>query len=242
MTGWRLEVHDTLTSTSDLLGERAAAGAADGLAILAHVQTRGRGRAGRAWSSPDGNLALSVLLRPREPAARAGEWPLLAGVALADALRPLLPSAVGLALKWPNDVLLDGRKLAGVLIETTLDTAGRVETMLLGIGVNLAVAPALPDRPTAALSEFLSPPAPQEAAALILDAIWRRRAQRAAEGWAPIRGAWLAYAHPLGTALRADGRTGRFAGLDHDGALLLDVGGAVQRIAAGDVWLTGGSA
>jgi BirA family biotin operon repressor/biotin-[acetyl-CoA-carboxylase] ligase len=92
------------------------------------------------------------------------------------------------------------------------------------------------------LSEFLSPPAPQEAAALILDAIWRRRAQRAADGWAPIRAAWLAYAHPLGTALRADGRTGHFAGLDHDGALLLDVGGAVQRIAAGDVWLTGGSA
>jgi BirA family biotin operon repressor/biotin-[acetyl-CoA-carboxylase] ligase len=94
------------------------------------------------------------------------------------------------------------------------------------------------------LSEFVAPPTPEAGAALILDAVWRRRAQRAADGWAPIRAAWLEYAHPLGTALSAGGLAGRFAGLDHDGALLLDVGGDVQRIAAGDVWLaaSGGAA
>jgi BirA family biotin operon repressor/biotin-[acetyl-CoA-carboxylase] ligase len=234
--GWRLEVHDTLPSTSDVVAARAAAGEPEGLAVLAHAQTKGRGRAGRVWQSPAGNLAVSILLRPREPARQAGEWPLLVGLAIADALAPLLPAAVAPSLKWPNDVRLDGRKVAGVLIETTLDAAGNVEAMVVGIGVNLAAAPALPDRPTAALAEWATPPGPAAAAELILAAIAQRRTQRSVEGFAPIRAAWLARAHPIGTALQAAGRVGQFAGLAEDGALLLQADGATHRITAGDVW------
>jgi BirA family biotin operon repressor/biotin-[acetyl-CoA-carboxylase] ligase len=234
--GWRLEVHETLPSTSDLVAARPASGEAEGLAVLAHAQTQGRGRAGRVWQSPAGNLAVSVLLRPREPARRAGEWPLLVGLAIADALAPLLPDTVSLALKWPNDVLLNGRKLAGVLIESTLDATGHVEAMVVGIGVNLTAAPALPDRPTAALGDWAAPSSPEAAAERILAAIAQRRAQRAAEGFAPIRAAWLARAHPIGTALQAAGVVGRFAGLAEDGALLLQAGEVTHRITAGDVW------
>ena len=237
--GWTLEVHEAVTSTSDVLAARAAAGAPDGLAVLARRQTQGRGRAGRAWESPDGNLALSVLLRPMEPASRAGEWPLLTGVALADVIQSLLPDPAALSLKWPNDVLVDGAKLAGVLIETTLDAAGMVATMVVGVGVNLAAAPRLPDRATACLGHHVAaPPAPEAFAALLLDALWRRRAERARDGFAPIRAAWLAAAHPIGTGLTVAGTFGHFAGLADDGALLLETANCLRRIASGDVWLT----
>ena len=240
----RLEVHDSLPSTIDRLAALASEGAADGTAVLALTQTKGRGSRGRKWSSPQGNLALSVLLRPDEPAATAGEWPLLAAVALSDVLTPTLPDAGQLTLKWPNDVLLCGRKLAGILIEAATED-GWLRVLSLGIGVNLRTAPDLADRPTAALAEVATPPSPEALARDLLDALWRRRDERARNGFAPIRAAWLARAHPIGTRLAVqfagERLDGVFAGLTEAGLLQLRTPEGMRTLSAGEVLLGDGA-
>ena len=115
---FRLECHEVLESTSTLLKQRAEAGAAEGLAIQALRQSAGRGRQGKGWESPAGNLYVSVLLRPGVALREAPQWSFVAAVALAETLNPLLPKAARPRLKWPNDLLLDGAKAAGILVET----------------------------------------------------------------------------------------------------------------------------
>lgn len=237
--GWRLAVHDSLPSTSDVCRARAADGEPEGLAVLALRQTQGRGTSGRAWQSPPGNLYLSVLLRPAEPARTAAEWSLLAAVALAGALAPLLPDPLALTLKWPNDVLLHGAKLAGILTESTAVPDGMLDSLVIGFGVNLAAAPDLPDRPTASLAAVAPAPAPEAFARVLLDRLDHWRARRAQVGFAAVRAAWLARG-PLPGApivLRVGSTTqdGRFAGLGADGSLLLATGSRVRAFAAGEV-------
>ncbi len=233
--GWRLEIHSVLPSTSDLCRVRAQAGAAEGLAVLARRQTDGRGTQGRGWASGAGNLCLSVLLRPAEPARRAAEWSLLAGVALVEALA--VPA--GLALKWPNDVLLHGRKLAGILVESAAEPDGTLAWLIIGIGVNLAVAPEVSGRATACLAEVAPAPAPEMFAVALLDrlALWRER--RAQAGFAPVREAWLRHGPQadcrMALRLGSGTRDGGFAGLAEDGRLLLRVDGRVEAFAAGEI-------
>ncbi|MDA8251421.1 MAG: biotin--[acetyl-CoA-carboxylase] ligase [Rhodospirillales bacterium] len=236
---WRLAVHDCLASTSDFCRERALSGEPDGLAVLARRQTGGRGTAGRSWQSPAGNLYLSVLLRPVEPARTAAQWSLLAAVALVETLAALLPDPQALALKWPNDVLLHGRKLAGILSETAAAADGMVDFLVIGFGVNLAVAPPVPDRPTACLAERVPPPAPEAFARALLDRLDRWQAAREAEGFAPVRTAWLAHGPAQGAPIvlrsGATTREGGFAGLAADGSLLLATAGGIGAFAAGEV-------
>ena len=233
--GWRMLVHDQLPSTADCLREMAEAGEPERLAILALRQTAGRGTRGRAWDSPPGNLHLSILLRPQAPAREVPQWSLLAAVALHTALAPQSPA---LTLKWPNDLLLAGAKCAGILSEATLRPDGALDWLALGIGVNLASAPELPGRPTAALP----PPAlaPEAAAAAILAALDHWRAIQAASGFAPIRAAWLAAAHPIGTPLTVTTPNGgplcgTFGGLDPSGALRLRTALGMETVAAGEI-------
>lgn len=239
MRRWRLAVHESLPSTSDFCHARALAGEPEGLAVLARRQTQGRGTNGRAWHSPVGNLYLSVLLRPDEPARNVAEWSLLAAVTLAEALAGLLPDPGALGLKWPNDVLLDGAKLAGILTESVATPEGTLDCIVVGFGVNVAVAPDLPDRQTACLAAVMAPPGVEAIAWAVLDRLddWRRR--RVQEGFAPVRAAWLARGPLPGTpvALRVGEATrrGAFAGLGADGSLLLATGGGVQAFAAGEI-------
>jgi BirA family biotin operon repressor/biotin-[acetyl-CoA-carboxylase] ligase len=238
---WRLAVHDVLSSTSDLCRALAEQGEREGLAVLALRQTQGRGSRGRAWHSPAGNLHLSVLLRPREWARCAGQWALLTGVALRQTVADLAPQRAALRLKWPNDLLLDGRKLAGILIDSSADEAGRLDWLVVGIGVNLAHAPPLTGRTTAALAELIAPPSPAAVAERLLARLdqWRRIRRR--EGFAAIRAAWLAHGPRMDEAVTlklADGLVeGAFAGLGDDGGLRLRVGGAVRAFSTGDVLL-----
>ncbi|WP_458096540.1 biotin--[acetyl-CoA-carboxylase] ligase [Roseomonas sp. WA12] len=233
--GWRLLVHDQLPSTAAVMRERAEAGEAERLAILAHRQTAGRGTHGRSWSSPPGNLYLSVLLRPKIPVREVPQWSLLAAVALHSALAP--HAGPGLTLKWPNDLLLGGAKCAGILSEASLGPDGRLEWLAFGFGVNLAHAPAIPGRMTAALP--LPAMEPDAAAAAILHAIDHWRSIRAATGFEPVRTAWLERGHSPGAALTVttpDGPlSGRFAGLDPAGGLLLRTATGMETIMAGDV-------
>ena len=236
---FRLEAHDSLPSTSDLLAARAAAGEAEGLAILARRQTAGRGTQGRSWESPAGNLYLSILLRPEAPLAEAPRWGLVAAVALADAAAALLPPAAPLALKWPNDLLLGGAKAAGILAEAAGEGA-RIAWLSLGIGVNLAHAPAVPGRATACLADAgIEPPLPEDFAAGLLAALALRRTEYLAAGFAPIRDAWLARGprpgSPLSITRAGAAFSGTFAGLAEDGSLLIATGDGIRAIASGEV-------
>ena len=238
MIDWRLEINDALPSTSDAVIARAEAGEPAGLAILAHIQTKGRGSRGRDWNSPSGNCYLSVLLRPGGKMTQAGIWPLIASLAVADALAPLLPDPSRLSLKWPNDVLLGGNKICGILLDLAADPDGGLRWVVIGPGINLAVAPVLADRKAACLSdEGVDPPPPEVFARSLLAAIghWHRHPVE------DIHAAWLARAHPIDTKLNVlyagNDLRGRFAGLSPEGHLLLLTESGIRAISSGDVML-----
>ncbi len=238
---WRLRSYESIDSTSDLCQQLAAAGEPEGLAVMALRQTAGRGSRGRNWQSPPGNLYISALLRPPGMLVEGGRWALLVAVALAEALASVLPDPGLLTLKWPNDVLLDGRKVSGILLDATATTAGAIDWLVIGCGVNLAHAPEVPGRRTACVAEFAPPPTPQAMATLLLDRLAHWRSVRALEGFGPVRAAWLARAQPVGTQLQLSysGRLlgGTFAGLADDGSLLLATGGRVRAFATGEILL-----
>ena len=240
--GYRLIRRETTDSTNEDAKGLARAGAADGTLVWADSQSAGRGRQGRSWASPPGNLYASLVLRPDKPVAEASQLSFVAAVALGDALAGLLPPTVSITCKWPNDLLLDGRKVAGILIEAEGQGSGPADWLVLGFGVNCASHPAETAYPATSLeAEAGRPVVP----GTVLEAFtrhfrsWRQRWQ--AEGFAAIRAAWLDRAHGLGTAIEArlPGRTlaGTFVDLDRDGVLLLEAAdGTRTRISAGDVY------
>lgn len=233
--GWRVLVHDQLPSTADFLRARAEEGEGDRFAVLARKQTAGRGTKGRSWASPIGNLYLSVLLRPASQAREVPGWGLLAAVALHATLAPY--AGPGLTLKWPNDLLLNGAKCAGILSEASLAPSGALEWLALGFGVNLAHAPALPDRATAALPA--PAPSPEEAAAALMASLDHWRTIREREGFEPVLRAWMERGHAPGTPLSVSGPcgslTGTFAGLDPWGGLRLSTATGMETVTAGEV-------
>lgn len=230
--GWRLRIEDSLPSTNDLLQRLAVAGEPEGLAILARQQTGGRGRDGRIWSSPPGNLYFSLLLRPCGPVRDAGRWALVAGLAMIEGLAPFAADPATLRLKWPNDVLMGEAKLAGVLCESAATPDGRLDWFIMGIGANLAAPPDLPDRATAGLG----PIPPESVACAMLLALERLRALWRAEGFGAIRTAWMARGPAMQSPLTLrGGRSGHYAGLAEDGSLLLATEGRVHAVATGEV-------
>jgi BirA family biotin operon repressor/biotin-[acetyl-CoA-carboxylase] ligase len=230
--GWTLVALDSVSSTSDEAGRLAEEGAREGTVVWARRQTGGRGRRGRVWASEPGNLYSSTILRPDCPAARASELGFVAGLAVAD----LVPVGRDVRLKWPNDVLVDGGKIAGILPESSIADGGRAEHVVLGIGVNVGFAPQLPDaRYSAAMLGGTVEAALEGLAAGLARwmAVWRQ------QGFETVRAAWMAKAGPLGAAvdvrLGEELVQGRFAGLDRDGALLLETKDGPRRIVSGEI-------
>jgi BirA family biotin operon repressor/biotin-[acetyl-CoA-carboxylase] ligase len=211
----------------------ADSAAAEGEWLVALNQVAGRGRQGRRWVSAPGNFFGSTLVELRAGDPPAQSLSLAAGLALIEAVDAALP-AQPLMLKWPNDLLLLGRKLAGILLERSGDRVA------VGFGVNLAAAPELKERRGAALDGKVTPQAfaPLLAAAFarLLD-LWRTAEPNL------LTQAWLARAHPLGTQLTVhtsadETVTGRFDGMEPDGALRLRRdGGVLEVVRAGDVEL-----
>ena len=230
--GWRLFRYDTLPSTSDACIARAEAGEPEGYAVQARRQTRPRGSRGRSWSDTPGTLALSLLLRPEQERL----WPFIAGLALHDALCMTPATAQALRLKWPNDILMQDRKLAGILIERA-PLPGGGGWLVIGFGANIAAAPDLADRRAACLADLGPVPDADEMADRLLTAMtywWLRQADSGL-----IRHEWLARAHPAGTPLAvgtSEGQiTGSFSSIDEDGTLLLAIGDGIRRISTGEV-------
>jgi len=241
--GYRLDVHDSLDSTNAEAERQARAGAPDGTVIQARRQTAGRGRQGRVWESPEGNLYCSVILRPDVPPAAAAQLTFVTALALGEAIDDVRPTGTELAFKWPNDLLLDERKLAGILLESSGSGNGRLDWLVIGCGLNIRHFPETASGyPATSLhaagAEDLEPGA-LLAAFLHAFAVWRARWQD--EGLAPVREAWLSRAARIGGEITVrlpwDELRGRFTGLDETGALLLDLpDGSRRTVTAGDVF------
>ncbi|MGE0222622.1 MAG: biotin--[acetyl-CoA-carboxylase] ligase [Acetobacteraceae bacterium] len=229
--------YDRVGSTNDEARRLAAEGAAHGTVVHADEQTSGRGRLARAWFSPAGNLYLSILLRLDQPPARIAELSFAAAVSVADMVAELLPKTAEVVVKWPNDVLVDGGKIAGILLE------GSDGMVIVGIGVNVLHAPSNAGYRTTTLVRSGGIATVDGARDLLLAAFGRHLTTWLADGFMPIRSAWLARSYRIGAALRVgvQGRTveGSFAGLDIDGALLLETPEGPKRIVAGDVAVAG---
>lgn len=239
---WRLHRFDAVDSTNAVARALAEDGAAEGQVVWAREQQVGRARRGRVWHSPPGNLYCSVLLRPDCAPTAAGQISFVVAVALAKAVHHAAPAIEGLGLKWPNDLMVHRRKLAGILLESSVTPEGVVDWVVVGTGVNLDSHPDEVDYPATDLAAEGCPGVPPgallEGYAAALDrwlARWRVR------GFAVVRDAWRERAVGIGELItvRLDREIviGRFEMLDEDGALHVVLGdGSRRRFTAGDVF------
>ena len=236
---------DEVDSTNAEARRRAEAGETGPLWITAGVQTEGRGRRGRRWETPRGNLAATLMSVLDKPPTEAAGVSFVAALAIADLARAFVPAEL-VRLKWPNDVLLGKDKLSGVLIETGLLPDGRA-WLALGMGINLMSAPTNVERPAASLAqhlrpEILEPPTPEAALAHLAGSLSYWGERWLSEGFAPIAAAWsgnaLGLTGPCAVRLPNETLQGAAEGLYADGALRLRLGdGSLRRITAGDVFL-----
>ena len=236
MTRYEVRHYDRIGSTNDEAVRLAKEGASHGTVVHADEQTVGRGRLSRKWQSPPGNLYVSIILRLGLPAARTMEVSFIAALAVADAIETMLPRQERAALKWPNDVLVRDGKISGILLEQAGDA------LILGVGINVLQPPGGVSYNVSTIVGCggLGTVDGMRSALLTALANWLDIWQH--DGFAAVRSAWLARAHPPGTTLRVviGDRTveGGFAGLAPDGALLLDTAEGRKRYVAGDVSLS----
>lgn len=236
-----LEILDEIDSTNVEARRRAERGDVGPVWMLARSQVAGRGRRGRSWVNAPGNLFVTYLGATTTPPAEIALRSFAVGLAIAEMFDLVLGGPLGrVRLKWPNDVMIDGAKASGILLDSgPIDAARRWAA--IGFGVNLAARPDGLDQPTASLANALgaSAPSPEEAFALIRPRLeaWDRRLD--AEGFAPLRTAWTARAHGLGARVSAQIGTDMIAGvatgLSDRGELLIETEGGVRYISAGDI-------
>ncbi len=253
LDGYRLEAHDTVGSTNALALEHVRAGDAGKLWIVSKRQESGRGRRGRAWATPHGNLAATLLLVPGGDLKLAATLGFVAGLALSDALDAVVPKGrIAVAvdgasagrnrfeLKWPNDVLASGAKLAGILLESAMLEDGRF-AVAVGIGVNVVAHPEGLPYPATSL-RALGSDCDAETLFLALSDAWSQNARlwNEGRGLAAIRQRWLDRAAGLGgeVAVRIDGNVvrGTFETIDEDCRFVIRRSdGVMLTVAAGDV-------
>jgi BirA family biotin operon repressor/biotin-[acetyl-CoA-carboxylase] ligase len=239
--GYALKTFDVVDSTNEEAKRLGTAGQAGPIWISATRQTAGRGRRGRTWESPSGNLAATLLLRPGKPAGECAQLSFVAAIATCDMLAGFAPGTE-LRVKWPNDVLAGGKKIAGILIESASQGSDPPHWLAIGIGVNLATHPEDTTFPATSLARFGVATPRADDALLHLAAnfakwyeVWR------GDGFVAIRDAWLARAAGLGRRIMArlshEEASGVFEGIDEGGALLLrESSGHLRTIPAGEVF------
>ena len=240
--GCPLHYRETVDSTNRFAMGLAREGAPEGTVVLADRQTAGMGRLQRAWQSPPGcNLYLSVILRPAVAPPEASRITLLTGVAVAEAIASICPAGV-VGIKWPNDVLIRGRKVCGILTE--MATAGGSRAVIIGIGLNVNIKrenfdPGHRDTATSLWEETGREHSREDMAFLLCERLERWYETFLHAGFAPVREEWLARSDMAGKRVRVlfrdEVQEGVVEGIDRDGALLIaDEQGAVRRITAGD--------
>ncbi len=245
--GWRIHYFDEVGSTQRVAAELAEADAAQGTVVIAEAQTAGRGRLGRSWHSPSGlNLYATIILRPQVAIANVPLLSLVAGVAAAEALETVAPGHV--ALKWPNDIWLDGRKTGGIIAEALTDPAQRLACVLLGIGINVNLAlidipEELRDKATSVRIATGRRCDRIELAATLFQCLDSRYIEAEANRFDLVLSAYEKYLALVGkqvTVIEGAARIiGFITGIDPHGALLLKTDSGIQRILTGDVTIEG---
>ena len=238
----RLQVveFDRVGSTNDIARNLAAGGAPEGTLVTACEQTTGRGRRGGVWWSPPGNLYMSLILRPECSLSDIAQLSIVAAVAIATAISEIIGSRASVSLKWPNDILVDGAKISGILLETESYDSTATAVAIVGVGINVCHKPEIHEYPTASLAELgidTSLPSVLNITTNWIShfyEIWKNT------GFDFIRSAWLGFIPTSGLLEVRVGDTlimGEFAGLAPDGSMLLATQGGIDRIVAGDVRL-----
>jgi BirA family biotin operon repressor/biotin-[acetyl-CoA-carboxylase] ligase len=239
LAGTRIKTYDTLGSTNAEALALARAGERGPLWITAHSQSAGRGRRGSAWASPPGNLYATLLLTDPASPALAPQLSFVAVLAAHDAVAAVAPAlASRLAVKWPNDLLLDGAKVGGILLESE---NGPHFAVAVGIGVNCVSHPSGTPFAATDLAVAGAPVTAEQLLAVLTEAMGRRLGEwRGGAGFAAIRAGWLERAAGLGQPIqvRLPERkfSGRFEGLDETGRLLVAEEGIITTVTAGEVF------
>jgi BirA family biotin operon repressor/biotin-[acetyl-CoA-carboxylase] ligase len=239
--GAGLRYYNEVDSTNEEARRLAESGIEGPLWLLADRQTRGRGRRGREWLSPTGNLYATLLLRPEHGIARCAELSFAAALAVSELVALQAPQA-DVRVKWPNDVLADERKIAGILLESASNNGIRPDWLAIGFGLNLKSHPEEVNYPATSLLELgAKAPPPREALASLAEAFAKWYGLWLERGFVPVRDAWLARAARVGMRIRAriaDRETsGVFEGIDETGALLLrESANRLRTISAGEVY------
>lgn len=244
LNDYHLLSYDVLDSTNEEGKRLAGGGASHGAVIWAKRQTNGRGRMGREWISPAGNLYVSVLLSPGCELAQSSQISFVAAVAAVETLQPIIPGEGHITCKWPNDVLMDGKKIGGILLESfaTQDDSGKErQWVVVGVGINIDSYPKETRYPAACLRdagvEIIS-------AKIVLSRFvynfiqWYDTWQNV--GFPPVHETWLKHAHQLGMPIEVqigqETHSGLFHGVDKLGRLELELtDGTIKPFSAGDV-------
>ncbi|MBT3173066.1 MAG: biotin--[acetyl-CoA-carboxylase] ligase [Rhodospirillaceae bacterium] len=245
---YRLVELDQCGSSNDEAKRLASLGALEGTLVWAHRQTAGKGRRGREWTSERGNLFTSIILRPDCAPLQAVQLTFAAALAVRDTVALHIADGDAVACKWPNDVLVNGRKISGILLESSTAGKGNVEWLVLGVGINLRHHPDVGGRhPSTSLYDEGGG---EIAEAVALEEFSRAFSRRWREwrdgGFQPIHNAWLEHAYGLGEMasikLESAEHEGRFIGIDESGALRLKANDCGERLfSAGDVTFSAGA-
>lgn len=244
LAGFDVRWLEAVTSTNDVARELAENGHEVGVLVVAERQTAGRGRQGRRWESPAGNLYASLLLRPARSMANVASLSLVVALVLAETVETLAAGYLRPQVKWPNDVLADGAKLAGILLEGSASSQGLCQWLIVGIGANVCWSPQervgypTTDLHTCGLKDVQ----PGDLLAALAAPLREALSQWELDGFAPMRQRWLARAaglhEPIELRLGHRIERGTFEGVDHEGAVLVrSTTGEVRRFTAGELVL-----
>lgn len=237
-----LSAFETIGSTNEYARKIAETGATEGQLVWSGIQEQGVGRRGRGWTSPQGNLYCSILLRPNCSAVEGAKLSFLVAVALHQALSEFLPNSAELSLKWPNDLLVSNQKIAGILLESKSNASGNLDWLVIGTGVNIESYPkwteGLPATSLKKEGGKVSINRVLESYCLNLlnlYTVWK------VDGFEPIRQKWLERATGIGSPiivrLAKNEYSGIFTDLDTSGALVLTLkDGSVKHVTAGEVF------
>lgn len=239
MITFRCETLAAVGSTNDVVMRRALAGAAEGLVVRALEQKSGRGRHGRQWASPKGNLYASILLRPTRPTTELASLSLMVGLSLADTLAELADCRLRPRLKWPNDVLVGEAKLAGILLESAVASIER-PLVVAGIGVNCQSSPEGLPYPTTSLLALGVAVTPEVLLERLLARLAPDYAVWQAGGFTALRERWLDRAHGLGQTITVKAGktavTGQLQTVDEAGRLALETISGRSLLDAGELF------
>ncbi len=239
---WSIQTYGRVSSTQDILKGAAATGAPEGSVVQADSQSAGYGRHGRTWKTGEGNFYCSLLLRPRIDISNIGQFGILSGVAVYEACQSLISKEYNLKLKWPNDVLIDGRKCAGILVESGGVSGSDFDHLIIGIGINLMHAPF---EDSASISECFADEKNLsdrfDLRDLLLERIALLYQDIKKNGFTNIRQRWLEYGpdrnEKIGVKVGTRRIEGYFKDLDKKGSLVLHTNDyGVQTITAGEIY------